>query len=146
MAQFRYVNELTSVLNLDGPLTKGPMSRWQRKGLENSSSGNSSLNQSQKSILQNISTSKSPSSNKSGTDVLRAKKTPSKTPSKSKSPGRSKTPTPNKGSKTPNIGDRFIPCRSANNFELAHYKLNMENVPDSPTQKMMMENLHGTDM
>lgn len=37
--------------------------------------------------------------------------------------GRSTTPTPNKGSKTPTTGDRFIPLRSTTDFDLAHYKV-----------------------
>lgn len=152
MAQFKYVNEINSLLNIDGPLTKGPLSRWQRKGVENASSTNMSLNSSKhKSLsMHNISTSKTPIK-RSGSEVIRGKKTPSKTPSKSKSPSRSSTPTPNKGSKTPNAGDRFIPHRSASNFDLAHYKLNTEEVAvDSPTQKefqrVMCENLHGNDI
>lgn len=131
MAQFKYLNEMTSLLNIDGPLTKGPMARWQRKALESSScSTNDTINNSKRS------TKITPSKRNTGNDVVRVKKTPSKTPSKSKSPSRSTTPTPNDGSKTPGGGDRFIPCRSVNNFDLAHYKLNADEVPvDSPTQK-----------
>lgn len=153
MAQFKYFNDMNSLLTLDGPLTKGPMSRWQKKGLENSCSSNASLNMSnQKSVLgTSVTAAKSPGSNKNVSDIMRARKTPSKTPSKSKSPSRSKTPTPNKGVKTPSAGDRFIPYRSANNFEVAHYKLNAENIPTDNTthtefQKAMCENLPGNDL
>lgn len=111
MSQFKYLNEMNSLLNFDGPLTNGPVPRWERKRLENSTSlANASLNSSKnKSVTVN--------------DSLRLKKTPRKTPCKSKSPCRSGTPTPNKNSKTPTI-DRFIPSRSATNFDLGYYKLN----------------------
>lgn len=149
MAQFKYLNEMNSLLNIDGPLTKGPLARWQKKGLENSC--NSSSNDTMNSSKQKSFTTKTTPSKRTGTDVVRVKKTPSKTPSKSKSPSRSTTPTPNDGAKTPGGGDRFIPCRSANNFDLAHYKLNTDDAPvDSPTQKeyqrVMGENLHGNDI
>lgn len=154
MAQFKYLNEINSLLNVDGPLTRGPLARWQKKNLENSCSSNDTMNSSKQKSSTALSSSvsnKTTPSKRIGSDVLRVKKTPSKTPSKSKSPSRSTTPTPNDGAKTPGGGDRFIPCRSANNFELAHYKLNTEDIPvDSPTQKeyqrVMGENLQGNDM
>ncbi|XP_017786330.1 PREDICTED: cell division cycle protein 20 homolog [Nicrophorus vespilloides] len=135
MAQFRYVSEISSLVNVDGPLTKGPVPRWQRlKGLENTSSS-SSLNVSKKSRTP---------SKKSAADK---KKTPSKTP-RGKSPGRINTP-----GKTPcgGGGDRFIPSRSATNFDLGHFKLcHPESLSDSPTKKemerLMCENLHGMDI
>lgn len=154
MAQFRYLNEINSLLNMDGPLTKGPLARWQKKALESSSSTNDTINSSKQLSLTALANKITPSK-RTGSDVVRVKKTPSKTPSKSKSPSRSTTPTrattPNDGAKTPGGGDRFIPSRSANNFELSHYKLNAEEVlVDSPTQKeyqrVMGENLHGNDI
>lgn len=39
--------------------------------------------------------------------------------------GRSKTPTPNKASKTPNKADRFIPSRSNSNYDLCHYMVKL---------------------
>lgn len=151
MAQFKYVNELNNLLNIDGPITKGPLPRWQRKGIENnSSSANLSLNSSKHKSNSSINNSKTPTKS-SGADVVRTKKTPAKTPSKNKSPGRSTTPTPNKGSKTPSGGDRFIPSRSATNFDLGHFKLTQsEENADSPSkqelQRAMCENLHGNDI
>lgn len=154
MAQFKYLNEMNSLINMDGPLTKGPLARWQKKALESSSnSSNDTINSSKHmSSFTALANKITPSKRATGSDVVRVnKKTPSKTPSKSKSPSRSTTPTPNDGAKTPGGGDRFIPSRSASNFELAHYKLNTEEIPvDSPTQKeyqrVMGENLHGNDI
>lgn len=153
MAQFRYVNELNSLLNIDGPITKGPLPRWQRKGIENNSSNaNLSLNSSKQKSNSSINNSSSKTPTKiAGSDVIRTKKTPAKTPSKNKSPGRSTTPTPSKGAKTPSGGDRFIPSRSATNFDLGHFKINQgEESNDSPSkqelQRAMCENLHGNDI
>ncbi|XP_022919018.1 cell division cycle protein 20 homolog [Onthophagus taurus] len=153
MAQFRYVNEINSLLNVDGPITTGPTPRWQRKGENNLSTSNISLNSSKaKNSSANTSSNVKTPSKRGGSDVIRTKKTPSKTPSKSKSPGRATTPkpTPNKGSRTPG-GDRFIPVRSAAQFELGHYLLNQtEDAAECPAQmamqKVLVENLHGTDM
>lgn len=66
--------------------------------------------------------------------------------------GRSTTPTPNKGAKTPNGGDRFIPCRSNSNFDLGHFKINQATEesevpsPQKEMQRIMSENLHGNDI
>lgn len=141
---------MTSLLNIDGPLTKGPMARWQKKAMESSCNSNDTINSSKQHSSSALGSKTTPSK-RTGTDVVRVRKTPSKTPSKSKSPSRSTTPTPNEGAKTPGGGDRFIPCRSANNFDLANYKLNMKDIPvDSPTQKeyqrVMGESLHGNDI
>ncbi|KAB0801749.1 hypothetical protein PPYR_03935 [Photinus pyralis] len=147
MSQFRFANEMNSLLTLDGPLTKGPVPRWQKKGAENSSIVNCSLNSSkQKSISSLNASTKTPSKCGDG-DVLRIKKTPAKTPKA----GRSGSPTPNKASKTPGGGDRFIPSRSATNFELGNFKLfqTSETESLSPTneiQRAMYENLHGGDI
>lgn len=138
---------------MDGPLTKGPLPRWQKKGLENSTNSiNISLNSSKakSNSSTNCSTSKTPTKRHGGSDVVR-KKTPSKTPSKSKSPSRSTTPTPNKGAKTPSGGDRFIPIRSTTNFELSHFKLTQTedtevSSPQKEIQKIISENLHGNDI
>lgn len=125
MAQFKYVNEMNSLINMEGPIMKGPPPRWQKKGLDNSSNNvNISLNSSKQISFNSstVSTLKTPTK-RNGSDVIRMKKTPSKTPSKSKSPGRSTSPTPNKGARTPNGGDRFIPVRSASNFDLGHFQV-----------------------
>ncbi|KAJ3664909.1 hypothetical protein Zmor_000443 [Zophobas morio] len=145
MSQFKFVTEMKNLVTMDGPLTKGPPPRWQRKGQENyQSTSNLSINTSKKST----SMTKTPTK-LNGSDSLRTKKTPSKTPSKNKS-GSSTTPTPNKTLKTP-VADRFIPNRSTSNFDLAHYKLNQEeDTSNSPTQKelqkVMCENLYGGDI
>lgn len=65
--------------------------------------------------------------------------------------GRSTTPTPNKGAKTPSGGDRFIPIRSTTNFELSHFKLTQTedtevSSPQKEIQKIISENLHGNDI
>ncbi|XP_018321296.1 cell division cycle protein 20 homolog [Agrilus planipennis] len=157
MSQFKYLNEMNALLNIDGPLTNVPMPRWQKKkAQENNLSviSNGPLNSS-KSVLSSstnttISTNKTTPNKLTGSDIVRTKKTPSKTPAKGKSPSRSKTPTPNKGAKTPGGGDRFIPTRSAINFDLGHFKINQDDSSaDSPSkdlQKVMCENLHGTDI
>ncbi|KAJ2951190.1 hypothetical protein O0L34_g5582 [Tuta absoluta] len=142
MAQFNYLNEIKSLATMDGPITRGPLQRWAKKsGNENI---NPNFNASQQNISNNISVSAcnqsmqklSVSANQScNNSVLSLNKTPtrgdnkrtkSKTPSKNKSPGRSKTPTPNKASKTPNKADRFIPSRSNSNYDLCHYMLTRE--------------------
>lgn len=144
MSQFKFWNDVNSLLTMEGPV-KGPVPRWQKKR-DNTSANVSGLNDSSK--FKSLSTS---ALNSTKTPVkgmenssLRGK-TPSKTPKKGK------TPTPKKGSRTPG-GDRFIPSRSASNFDLAQYKLNQDEntLSDSPThkelQRMMSENLHGTDV
>ncbi|XP_014251198.1 cell division cycle protein 20 homolog [Cimex lectularius] len=130
MAQFNFINELNSALRMDDPITKGPLPRWQRKVLEGSSSNNSTINSS-----MNKSKSKTP-------NKLDMKKTPSKTPK----------PSPARG-KSPCGGDRFIPNRSATDFNMGHFKLTLddndeaENELKSPNkleqERIMKENLHG---
>ncbi|KAK9875166.1 hypothetical protein WA026_005958 [Henosepilachna vigintioctopunctata] len=150
MSQFKYMNDMNDLFNLDGPLSRGPLLRFQKKSQENVNiSSNLSLNSSkQKSMsVSNLSTSKTPTKN-GGSDVIRlGRKTPSKTPSKARS--KSTTPTPNKGAKTPNA-DRFIPSRSATNFDLAHFKLGQNDNLLSPSskelQKNICESLHGEDI
>lgn len=147
MSQFNYINEMNSLLTLDGPLTKGPTPRWQKKCMENSSSVNSTLNSSKQKSITSINASNSKTPNKCiDNDLVRTKKTP-KTPK-----NKSTTPTPNKGAKTPNGADRFIPLRSAAHFELGNFKILHSNDTEnlSPTskevQRTMYENLHGTDI
>lgn len=47
MAQFNYLNEINSIITMDGEITRGPVPRWQKK-LDMSSSmlNNSSMNTS----------------------------------------------------------------------------------------------------
>lgn len=145
MSQFTFVSDMNNLLTIDGPLTKGPQPRWQRKcGEKSNSMVNSSLNSSKQKSLSSLNLSNSRTPVKSGdNDVIKTKKTP-KTP-KTKSANCSATPTPSKGSKTPTGGDRFIPCRSAIDFELGNFKvLNPSEIEHS--QRVMYENLHGSDI
>lgn len=157
MSQFTFANELKNCVRMDEPITKGPIPRWQRKCIEASNLSNTNLNVSKKkaSTSFNASLSKTPSKWNVSGESIATKKTPAKTPKKSPSTNStSRTPSSTKGSKTPNGGDRFIPDRSATNFELGHYKVNQEEPPNdeltSPSQKqiqrIMSENLHGGDV
>ncbi|XP_071490335.1 cell division cycle protein 20 homolog [Diadema antillarum] len=152
-------NELNSLLKLDGP-TGGPAMRWQRKAKEVGGCANVSMN---KSLNSSAVTSPMKVSNRS----FGASKTPSKTPGgngKSKTPSRTpggsiRTKTPGKRkSKTPTRtpgGDRFIPNRSATNFDMGSFKLldssaagentNPELMSPSKLeyQRAMAENLNG---
>lgn len=136
MSQFQFWNEVNGLLTMDGPITKGPMPRHQRRKLrEQSSNASLSLNP------------KTPTKSTHDVEMLRTAKSPA-----SKTPGKvtkmSKTPTPSKG-------DRFIPSRSASNFDLAHYKISKEEEFDptltqSPSktdmERALSENLHGLDI
>lgn len=124
MSQFTYLNDINSVLTMDGELTRGPAPRWQKKLNASEVSLNASVNSSKSKLSMSYNSSsiiaaainKTPGKNGQQQNS-RGKKTPGgKTPGK-KTP----TPTPNKGAKTPTHGDRFIPTRSATNFELGHY-------------------------
>jgi len=104
---------------------------------------NVSLNVS-KSMTSN--TSKTPKK-LGGAELAHQRKTPSKTPSKT--PRKSPRSVPG----TPSGGDRFIPVRSASNFELCHFQMTQQQKCDegvSPSQqemqKAMAENLHGRDI
>lgn len=153
MSQFSFMNDLNNAVRMDEPLTKA-VPRWQKKCLE-SSSGNVNLSlNSSKSTLNTTNNSKTPKRNDSKTaDKMNAMKTPLKTPSKTpkKSPSSrapSKSPTPRKDA----AADRFIPMRSAAQFDLAHYKLMdqpcEENLSPSlqDKQRAMSENLLGHDI
>lgn len=128
MSQFSFHTEVNDLLRLDAPINKGPTPRWQRKSTERRSSS---------------ATSSTPLRNSSR---LNSSKTPSKTPkSLKKTPGKPKTPSE----------DRFIPNRSAMNFEANYYKMvsadleNEENECASPSKaefkKNMAENLRGNE-
>lgn len=121
MSHFSFHSEVNDLLRLDAPISKGPVPRWQRKSTERRCSS---------------ATSSTPLRNSSR---LNLSKTPSKTPKSLK-----KTP------KTPSE-DRFIPNRSAMNFEASYHKMisadteNEENECISPSKaefkKNMAENL-----
>lgn len=142
MSQFKFWNEMNSLLTMEGPVN-GPVPRWQKKKESTSANSSNSSTKFRSLSASTLNSTKTPV--KGSENDYQKVKTPSKTPKKSK------TPTPNKGGKTPG-GDRFIPSRSASNFDLAHYKLsqneNCEN--DDPehkdAQRIMSENLHGTDL
>lgn len=68
-----------------------------------------------------------------------------------------RTPGGSKAPKTPSGGDRFIPNRSATQFELGHFKITTDSASGGETdnllspsqkeyQKVMSENLNGTDI
>ncbi|XP_066249029.1 cell division cycle protein 20 homolog [Euwallacea similis] len=122
MSQFKYWNEINSVVNYNGPITKGPQPRYERKKSNALASSNSQSISNSSSL--NLSKQRSLSSS-----CLSISKTPMKASdndSRGKTPlKKSKTPTPHKGARTPG-GDRFIPSRVASNLDLAHYKLCQE--------------------
>ena len=128
MSQFSFQTEVSDLLRLDAPINKGPAPRWQRKSTERRSSSTASS-----TPLRNSSR-------------LNTSKTPSKTPkSLKKTPGKAKTPSE----------DRFIPNRSAMNFEASYHKMisadheNEENECTSPSKaeftKKMSEKLGGNE-
>lgn len=126
MANFKYMNDLNNMMTIDSPITKGPIPRWRRKQKGDVSTASSSS----ASICS--ATSKTPS--KLAVDK--------KTPNKSKSPGRSP-------GRTPIAGDRFIPMRSATNFEMGHFKLNADTADSTETtetQRIMQEKLNTLDI
>lgn len=111
------------MISLDGDLTRGPVPRWQKKMCDLSTSlHNTSVNTSKLSISYNTTVYSAMSNSK--TPNKKTSNENKKTPTNKISPGR-KTPTPNKGSKTP-TGDRFIPNRAATNFEIGHYMIKQE--------------------
>ncbi|XP_074642206.1 cell division cycle protein 20 homolog [Tubulanus polymorphus] len=152
MAHFNFENDMSSLLKLDTPLTRGPMMRWQRKLHESSTNTSLNMSANNTSVGYNL---RSPVKSNN----MSVNKTPggSKTPRKQ---GNSKTPS--KGNKTPNktpgnSGDRFIPSRRSSLYDVAHYKLvqqeNEQNVDpeaSSPSkqmyQRIMSNNLNGDSM
>eukprot|EP00092_Neocalanus_flemingeri_P025689 GFUD01027851.1.p1 GENE.GFUD01027851.1~~GFUD01027851.1.p1 ORF type:complete len:531 (+),score=157.62 GFUD01027851.1:64-1656(+) len=135
MSRFSLENEIRSTTRMDSSLNKGPWQR-QRKALENS---NSSLNAS--TGLGSAKLSFSAGGAGGGLKRLSEsliRKTPSKTPKRS--PSRSGTPsrdgagTP--GRKTPGGGDRFIPNRSATDYEVSHFKILREGLSAVETETM----------
>ncbi|CAH3027422.1 unnamed protein product [Porites evermanni] len=128
MSHFSFETEVNNLLRLDAPMSRGPAPRWQKKSTERRRS------------------SSAPSTPLRNSFRLNSSKTPSKTPkSLKKTPGKAKTPSE----------DRFIPNRSAMNFEANYYKMvsadreNEENECESPSKvefkKNMAENLAGNE-
>ncbi|XP_073227761.1 cell division cycle protein 20 homolog [Porites lutea] len=128
MSHFSFETEVNNLLRLDAPMSRGPAPRWQKKSTERRRS------------------SSAPSTPLRNSFRLNSSKTPSKTPkSLKKTPGKAKTPSE----------DRFIPNRSAMNFEANYYKMvsadreNEENECESPSKvefkKNMAENLGGNE-
>ncbi|KAM7353472.1 cell division cycle 20 protein fzy [Cochliomyia hominivorax] len=114
MSQFNFFNEINSALTMDGEITRGPAPRWQKKLEASTASLNGSVNATRSVLSVSYNTSFS------GVNP------PTKTPGKNAEGKSKKTPTPNKGSKTPGGGDRFIPNRGTTNFELGHYLIKQE--------------------
>lgn len=136
MSQFNYLNEINSIFKMDGDLAGNcPAPRWQKKqDSTNTSMLSGSINTSKLSMSYNNSYS------------TMAASLAGKTPQKAvKSPSElwlfyivklgtnilwtfvcnaGRKTTPNNAVKTPSGGDRFIPNRSASNFDLGHYKVN----------------------
>lgn len=82
MSQFNYINEINSVLTMDGDITKGPAPRWQKKlNASTATLANASMNASKISISFNSAL---------GASTMTTSKTPQKNNSvnfKGKSPG-----------------------------------------------------------
>lgn len=140
MSHFSLERDFVNVMKMDAPITKGPLPRWQRKVLENSTSSvNNSLHNISNSVNNSFISNTGTSNNK----------TPNKTPGKTKSttPGRNKTP------KTPTgtgSADRFIPNRSGMQFDIGHYMITQDreddgnsNLSTQECQRLMGESLNG---
>ncbi|XP_005092134.1 cell division cycle protein 20 homolog [Aplysia californica] len=126
MAHFNLENDINSALRMDVPSARPPLMRVQRF---EQTGGSSSFN---------TSTTATKTPNKSLNKSLSSGAL-AKTPSAAKTPnsaGRKKTPGA-KPPKTPTAGDRFIPNRSVNNFDLAHYKICTQARPSEDEQSMM---------
>ncbi|XP_071039762.1 cell division cycle protein 20 homolog [Parasteatoda tepidariorum] len=162
MAQFKLENELSNALSHNAPLRQGPAPRWQKKTLQDTSSVDMSFNTSSNNSTLNISLNRSafkanpsPGRNVSSLGVGNAKtstkssKSPIDELTRRLTPGRKsdrKSPLPEQ------MGDRFIPNRSAMQFDLAHYMVTKgsedENLSPNSShyRKTMSENLLGEDI
>lgn len=85
MSQFNYLNEINSVLVMDGDITKGPAPRWQKKLNCSGATLNGSINTSKISVSFNSAmstalTTSNKTPQKSGTSIFKGKKTPGKSP------------------------------------------------------------------
>ena len=132
MSQFKYTNDINNLLSMDGPITKGPPARWEKKR-EGSKCSSSSFTSSRVASF-NGSSSKTPLKNKS--DLSRAAKAPRGTREVYET----------------QVGDRFIPVRKNEQAaELAEYLINSDNDGngDDGTQQCVQklcEQLHGIDI
>ncbi|XP_059474135.1 cell division cycle protein 20 homolog isoform X2 [Neocloeon triangulifer] len=149
------LNDMFGVLSMDEPIRR--RSKSQQRPAKEQSNGNKSSSFLNQSILGQ---SLSKSFNKSLNGSISAKG--SRTPGKSTNSANGNTrKTPSKGaakspskSKTPTWGDRFIPNRSATDYDLANYLISKkdedeENESNSQSQrdrKVMSENLFGGDV
>lgn len=117
MSQFSYMNELNSIITMDGEMTKGPAPRWQKKldmSAASTSFNASSMNTSRQKLSMSFTNSQQavPAGTLSG-----------KTPKKTGNSGNKNSPTKTKG-QTPSQktgGDRFIPNRNTTDFDLGHF-------------------------
>jgi len=149
MSQFSLENDIRAATRMDSSINtgKGPFgngARWQKKALESS---NTSLNASGLGVGlggNKFNTSaRLDISNGAGIKRLSEsllRKTPSKNARRSpsrlgKSPGRETTPG-RKTPKTPGGSDRFIPNRTATDFDASHFKLMRENLSESDREMM----------
>ncbi|BFY99997.1 hypothetical protein BsWGS_03037 [Bradybaena similaris] len=131
MADFNFENEVSSVIRMDAPLTRGPLiERLHKEQARAQPIGSIPLNTSLNSSIVSV---KTPSKglNRSVTS-LGSKSQSCKTPG---SGGRKKTPS--KGVRTPSAADRFIPNRSTTQFDAAHYKLCTQAQVNEETWSMM---------
>lgn len=114
MAQFDFETGVKDCLkNLEAPLSKGPVPRWQRKERERLSRGKpfSPLRTNTRGLRASNSQSSTP-----GTKSKTANKTSKKTPQKS----------PKKFGLTTPRGDRFIPNRQLTDCEWSHFQVIQE--------------------
>lgn len=139
MSQLKKMTETCSNLNVDGPITRGPPMRSQKK-ISETSMCNRSINASRRSLsVSNISISKSPT-RVGGNDFTRIERD---NRGEFRRRSRSSTASPRKIC----AGDRFIPMRSAMNFDLAHIMLTKK--ADSPSMKEFQKivyDLRGEDI
>lgn len=85
MSQFNYINDINSVLVMDGDLTKGPAPRWQKKLNASGATLNGSINTSKisisfNSVMSTALTTSNKTPQKNGTSIFNRKKTPGKSP------------------------------------------------------------------
>ncbi|XP_064476452.1 cell division cycle protein 20 homolog [Ornithodoros turicata] len=118
--------DINAAVRMDGPISKGPLPRWQKKALESSGQGGSFLSTSAlmassfnaSAALSNISSSKTPS------------KTPRRTPGKSNH-SLKRTPKTSPNGSNGSQGDRFIPNRHNMQFDVANYLLTHDNLENA---------------
>lgn len=94
MAFFNLESEFNKALKMDGPITRGPAMRWQRKLNDSSNANRSNLTGNGSLLQMNCSTAKSPSRITSGNRSLSLSNIASKDSGNGKHtpPRRSRTP------------------------------------------------------